>query len=207
MAGAQRRAQHAPDRSFVAARRNRDAHRRQPGQRRLSRRVDEFNRDLTTAVRDHAHRHERRLSRGNIRPFQALTPSVERRRRHAGLPTKFAHRQTRRRLSSDQLSPKRHTIRRRSSRHGRHREEPRIKSTPSSYHAQQQCRFGDGYCVFKLSITSTIFSASRKWTSDKSRSTWAKSTSVRRSVTFTCRQPASGANSMNKFAVPRRSYS
>jgi hypothetical protein len=30
---------------------------------------------------------------------------------------------------------------------------------------------------------------------------------VRRSVILTCRQPSSGANSMNKLAVPLRSYS
>ena len=30
---------------------------------------------------------------------------------------------------------------------------------------------------------------------------------VRRSVTLTCRQPLSGANSMNRLAVPLRSYS
>jgi hypothetical protein len=38
-------------------------------------------------------------------------------------------------------------------------------------------------------------------------SRWAKSNAIRRAVTFTRRVPANGSNTMNRFAVPFRSYS
>ena len=62
-------------------------------------------------------------------------------------------------------------------------------------------------CVFRLSITSTTFSASSCTSSTSQRTTSAKSSAVRRSVTWTARQPSSGSEIMNRLAVPLRTYS
>ena len=59
-------------------------------------------------------------------------------------------------------------------------------------------------CVFRLSSTSTTFSASGYTSSASHRTTSAKSTAVRRSVTSTCRQPTSGSETRNRLAVPLR---
>ena len=61
--------------------------------------------------------------------------------------------------------------------------------------------------MFRLSITSTTFSASSCTSSTSHRTTSAKSTAVRRSVTCTARQPSSGSEIMNRLAVPLRVYS
>jgi len=61
--------------------------------------------------------------------------------------------------------------------------------------------------VFRLSITSTTLSASSWTSSTRHRTTSAKSTAVRRSVTFTARHPSSGIDTMNRSAVPLRVYS
>ena len=63
-----------------------------------------------------------------------------------------------------------------------------------------------GMCVLRLSQTRTIFSASGKWTSASSRSTWAQSTAVRRLRTLIARQPRRGAESRKRLQVPMRSY-
>jgi hypothetical protein len=59
----------------------------------------------------------------------------------------------------------------------------------------------------RLSTTSTTFLASACTSSASKRSTSAKSFAVRRSVTCTARQPKSGSEIMNRFAVPLRTYS
>ena len=62
-------------------------------------------------------------------------------------------------------------------------------------------------CAFRLSITSTIFSAVGWTSSANRRSTSAKSFAVRRSVTVTLRRPARGSEIMNGLAVPLRTDS
>ena len=53
-------------------------------------------------------------------------------------------------LLANQSPPKCFTVRRRGSRHGTFRKEDGIKSALSSYHAQQGCRFSNGYTIWKL---------------------------------------------------------
>ena len=55
--------------------------------------------------------------------------------------------------------------------------------------------------VFKLSITSTIASASGCTSSTNHRTTSAKSLAVRRSVTGTARHPSSGSDTMNNLVA------
>jgi hypothetical protein len=64
-----------------------------------------------------------------------------------------------------------------------------------------------GGWVFRWSMTSTIFSACGYCASTTSRISWATSAAVRRSVTFTRRCPANGSKTLNRWAVPWRSYS
>lgn len=62
-------------------------------------------------------------------------------------------------------------------------------------------------CVLRLSRTNTIFSACGYCTSTSSWITDAKATAVRRAVTLTCRWPVNGSHTINRLAVPFRSYS
>jgi len=142
-AGAHYCAQHAPDRRFVTACGDADTDRRRWGWS-----VGELDCDLSTAdllVRDDPHWHEGRMLSAAAQRIQPLTPSIERRRRHAGLLTKLGDGKLGRGLLGNQLSPKYFAVRRRCSRHGSFRKEDGIKFALSSYHAQQGCRFSNGY--------------------------------------------------------------